>query len=83
MVGVARPRYTERDRKYNTLGSLGQGALSEEHPRALRTLSKTGLDTGKRRLVLAKTYRQSRSRAAYEHSKQRKGLSYPYGTCGT
>lgn len=32
MIGLAGPGYTERDRGYHTIGSLGQGASSEERP---------------------------------------------------
>lgn len=32
MVGLAGPGYTERNREYHTLGSLKQGASSEERP---------------------------------------------------
>lgn len=54
MVGLAGPGYTERDRGYHILGSLGQGASSESVHRALHTLFKARPDTGKRRLALAK-----------------------------
>lgn len=32
MVGLAGPGYTERNRGYQTPGSLGQGASPEERP---------------------------------------------------